>query len=152
MDEYAVPVLPSRDLDETREFYARLGFEPPVPAFDGYLILRRGTVELHFRYAPETDPFTTASSCYLQVRDADALHRTWAAVGVPTEEATGSRLLPPVGTPYRMREFALVDRSGNLLRIGSPRPDDSSKKPGHADDRADSFPFDRDTVEGGETP
>lgn len=27
MDEYAVPILPSRDLNETRYFYARLGFE-----------------------------------------------------------------------------------------------------------------------------
>jgi hypothetical protein len=28
--------------------------------------------------------------------------------------------MPPVDTDYRMREFALVDRSGNLLRVGSP--------------------------------
>ncbi|MER5639897.1 VOC family protein [Kitasatospora sp. NPDC002227] len=123
MDEYAVPILPSRDLAETRTFYLRLGFEDAAPGADWaqeYLILRRGTVELHFHHSPEVDPLATAGSCYLQVRDADALHRSWAEVGVPTEEATGSRLAPPVDTPYRMREFALVDRSGNLLRIGSP--------------------------------
>jgi hypothetical protein len=28
--------------------------------------------------------------------------------------------MPPVDTDYGIREFALVDRSGNLLRIGSP--------------------------------
>ncbi|MFJ8628622.1 bleomycin resistance protein [Kitasatospora sp. NPDC093550] len=123
--EYAVPVLPSRDLDETSEFYARLGFEPRgrwdgEDGEDGYLIVVRGTVELHFRYDPGVDPLTTAGSCYLQVRDADALHRDWARLGVPTDRATGSRLMPPTDTGYRMREFALVDRSGNLLRIGSP--------------------------------
>ncbi|MFD8783875.1 hypothetical protein [Kitasatospora sp. NPDC059599] len=66
------------------------------------------------------DPLTTAGSCYLQVRDADALHRAWQRLGVPADPATGSRLTPPVDTDYRMREFGLVDRSGNLLRIGSP--------------------------------
>ncbi|MCX4745789.1 VOC family protein [Kitasatospora sp. NBC_01287] len=124
MDEYAVPILPSRDLDETLEFYRRLGFElrGRWSAEEGYLILVRGTVELHFRTDCELDPLVTASSCYLQVRDADALYHQWAQVGILTEPATGSRLEPPVDTDYRMREFALVDRSGNLLRIGSPNP------------------------------
>ncbi|MER6300799.1 VOC family protein [Kitasatospora sp. NPDC001539] len=121
-DEYAVPILPSRDLDETSAFYSRLGFEPRGrwEGADGYLIVVRGTVELHFRHDPGVDPLATAGSCYLRVRDADALHRDWARLGVPTDRATGSRLTPPVDTAHRMREFALVDRSGNLLRIGSP--------------------------------
>lgn len=122
MGEYAVPILPSRDLDETLEFYARLGFEPRGrwDGEDGYLIIARGTVELHFRHDPGVDPLTTAGSCYLHVRDADALHRDWARTGVPTDPATGSRLTPPADTAHQTREFALVDRSGNLLRIGSP--------------------------------
>ena len=28
--------------------------------------------------------------------------------------------MPPVDTDYGIREFALVDQSGNLLRVGSP--------------------------------
>jgi hypothetical protein len=28
--------------------------------------------------------------------------------------------MSPVNTDYGIREFALVDRSGNLLRVGSP--------------------------------
>lgn len=124
MDEYAVPILPSRDLAETLDFYGHLGFEPrgePPEKYD-YLIMARGTVELHFWHHPDVDPFSTAGSCYVQVRDAEALHREWAQIGVPHDEATGSRLEPPTDTDYRMREFALIDRSGNLLRIGSPRP------------------------------
>jgi hypothetical protein len=123
MDEYAVPILPSRDLAETLGFYTRLGFAhqgPPYEEYD-YLILVRGSVELHFRLDTEVDPLSTASSCYLHVADADVLHRTWADVGVPHDPTTGSRLAPPTDTPYRMREFALVDRSGNLLRVGSTR-------------------------------
>jgi hypothetical protein len=41
------------------------------------------------------------------------------ASGVPRDEATGSRLAP-VDTGYGIREFALVDPSGNLVRVGSP--------------------------------
>ncbi len=119
-----MPILPSRDLDETLDFYGRLGFESrgATAAEYGYLIMVRGTVELHFRYDPQVDPLATAGSCYVQVEDADALHRLWAGIGVPGDHVTGSRLMPPTDTAYRMREFALVDRSGNLLRVGSPSP------------------------------
>ncbi|GAA2632309.1 VOC family protein [Actinomadura fulvescens] len=121
MDDYAVPILPSRDLNETLDFYGRLGFtsEGAPPEKHGYVILSRGTVELHFWHDPDVDPLSTAASCYLHVRDVDALHRAWAEIGVPSDPATGSRLVPPADTDYGMREFALVDRSGNLLRVGS---------------------------------
>lgn len=124
MDEYAVPILPSCDLDETLRFYERLGFESAGAPLEWYryLIVRRGTLELHFRDAPDTDPLTTASMCYVRVRDADALHEEWAKIGVRRDPATGSRLVPPVDTGYGIREFALVDPSGNLLRVGSPLP------------------------------
>ncbi|HMI28893.1 MAG TPA: VOC family protein [Gaiellaceae bacterium] len=122
MDEYAVPILPSKDLEETLAFYSRLGFElrgAPIDKY-GYLIIGRGSIELHFWEAPDVDPLTTDASCYIRVRDADALHREWDQIGVPPDPATGSRLVSPADTDYGIREFALVDKSGNLLRIGSP--------------------------------
>ena len=122
MDEYAVPILPSRDLEETRDFYLRLGFElrgAPIERFR-YLILVRGTVELQFWDAPQVDPLTTDASCYVSVRDADEWYAAWASAGVESDPATGSRLMPPAETDWGMREFALVDKSGNLIRVGSP--------------------------------
>jgi catechol 2,3-dioxygenase-like lactoylglutathione lyase family enzyme len=121
IDESAVPILPSRNLRETLEFYERLGFElrGAPPETYGYLILGRGGVELHFWEAPEIDPLTTDHSCYLRVADADVLYAEWADIGVPSDPKTGSRLMPPCDTDYGMREFALVDRSGNLVRVGS---------------------------------
>ena len=121
MDEYAVPILPSRDLEQTLAFYERLGFESrgaPIERYR-YLILGRGSVELHFYDAPDVDPLTTDASCYVRVVDADALHAEWERLGVPRDPATGSRLVAPVDTDYGLREFALVDPSGNLLRVGS---------------------------------
>jgi catechol 2,3-dioxygenase-like lactoylglutathione lyase family enzyme len=120
--ESAVPILPSRNLDETLEFYSRLGFElqgAPIETYR-YLIIGRGSIELHFWDAPDVDPLTTNASCYLRVDDADALHREWQGVGIRSDPATGSRLMPPVDTDYGLREFALVDKSGNLVRVGSP--------------------------------
>ena len=121
MEETAVPVLPSRDLGATLAFYERLGFEErgaPWQQWD-YLIVGRGTVALHFYADPSVDPLTTSAGCYVYVVDADALHAEWDAAGVPTDPATGSRLMPPTDTGYGLREFALVDPSGNLLRVGS---------------------------------
>jgi catechol 2,3-dioxygenase-like lactoylglutathione lyase family enzyme len=122
MDEHAVPILPSRDLHETLEFFVRLGFENrgAPPEEWNYLIIGRGTIDLHFIADPTVDPFTTGGSCYLYVADADALHDDWQRVGVETDDTTGSRLDLPMDTDYGMREFALVDPSGNLLRVGSP--------------------------------
>jgi len=122
MAELAVPILPGKNLRETLTFYERLGFEnrgSPPEVWD-YLIIGRGGIELHFYGAPDVDPLTTDAMCYLRVEDADAVHAEWAAVGVPRDKATGSRLEPPVLTDYGIREFALVDPSGNLVRVGSP--------------------------------
>lgn len=119
--ERAVPILPSRDLRETLHFYEALGFEnrgAPPEEWD-YLILGRGDLWLHFHLDPEVDPLSTAASCYLYVDDADALHASWSSA-VVADPATGSRVVAPVTTEYGMREFAVVDRSGNLVRVGTP--------------------------------
>ena len=122
LEEYAVPVLPSRDLHETLGFYERLGFAlqgAPIEQYR-YLIIGRGSIELHFFEQPSVDPLTTDAGCYVRVRDAEALHSEWQTVGVPTDTVTGSRLMGITSTEYGLTEFALVDPSGNLLRIGSP--------------------------------
>jgi hypothetical protein len=122
MTDRAVPILPSRNLNETLAFYERLGFQNrgAPPEEWNYLIIGRGGIELHFFAMPDVDPLTTSAGCYMRVDDADSLYRDWDATGVATERETGSRLMAPNDTEYGMREFALVDRSGNLIRVGSP--------------------------------
>jgi hypothetical protein len=71
-------------------------------------------------HAPTVDPLTTDAGCYVRVVDADTLYLEWQEVGLVEAPATGSRLVPPSDTAYGMREFALVDPSGNLVRVGSP--------------------------------
>lgn len=116
-----MPILPSRDLDETVGFYAALGFENRgAPAEEwGYVILGRGGLEIHFYQADDIDPLTTDACCYAFVDDARTLCEQWSRIVVP-DMATGSRVVPVTDTDYGMSEFAVVDLSGNLIRIGSP--------------------------------
>jgi catechol 2,3-dioxygenase-like lactoylglutathione lyase family enzyme len=112
------PILPSRDLAATAAFYARLGFEQVGLWPDEYLIVMRGDVGLHFFFAPHIDPAASSAGCYLYVEDADALHAEYSGLELP------SRGIPrlhgaPEDTDYGLREFAVVDHDGNLLRIGS---------------------------------
>ncbi|WP_127818091.1 bleomycin resistance protein [Microbacterium sp. CPCC 204701] len=121
MSERAVPILISRDLSETLAFLERLGFENrgAAPGVWQYLIVGRGEIELHYVEDPSVDPLRTAAMAYVYVDDAQALYDAWAPLVTAAEE-TGSRIVEPVDTDYGVREFAVVDPSGNLLRVGSP--------------------------------
>ena len=110
------PILPSNDLQQTRDFYRRLGFRV---WFDGrnwpdYEIVSRGDIVIHF-FNNETCHAHDAG-CYWRTADADALYRECVALGLPSEGVP--RLSRIENTPWGMREFALVDPSGNLIRIG----------------------------------
>ncbi|MFN7553387.1 MAG: bleomycin resistance protein [Pseudomonadota bacterium] len=115
--DLAIPILPSRDIGATLAFYRRLGFEGEAHAADaGYAILTRGTLELHFFRHPTVVPAESSAGCYLRVADAGAIHREFAAAGllrrgIPRIDALEDK-------PWGLREFAIVDPDGNLLRIG----------------------------------
>jgi catechol 2,3-dioxygenase-like lactoylglutathione lyase family enzyme len=124
MAESAVPILPSRDLRETLRFYEALGFDnrgAPPEEWD-YLIVGRGGLLLHFVATPDVDPGRTAGMCFAYVDDADAVYKAWRTQLPEPDLVNGSRLQAPVDTDYGMREFALVDPNGNLIRVGSPVP------------------------------
>ena len=115
----AIPILPARDLVETRAFYERLGFEAAgwwPSAFGGYAILVRGDLSMHFFSFADIVPGENYAQCYWRVNDVDALYAEFQAVGlsrsgIPRCDHLGDK-------PWGMREFAIVDPSGNLVRIG----------------------------------
>jgi catechol 2,3-dioxygenase-like lactoylglutathione lyase family enzyme len=116
--DIAIPILPARDLDQSVEFYLRLGFQlvGRAPAPEDYALLRRDGMELHLYGAPELDPATCYAACYLRVTDAKQLHGEYAKLNLPD---TGMpRLSALEEKPWGMREFHVVDPSGVLLRIG----------------------------------
>ena len=112
------PILPARSLDETRAFYKRLGFDSWFNGRGGweYEIFSRGNLVIHFFLESGLIPGENDTMCYCLVRDADQLYGEFAKLNLPREGIP--RLTAPADQPWGMREFALVDPSGNLLRIG----------------------------------
>jgi hypothetical protein len=116
-NDIAIPILPSRSVRDTLAFYRRLGFDGEIVGVgDSYAILRRGTVELHFFTHKELRPAESSAGCYVRVSDAESICQSFAAAklprkGIPRQDALEDK-------PWGMREFAIVDPDGNLLRIG----------------------------------
>jgi hypothetical protein len=126
----AIPNLPSRDLDATAAMFARIGFAE-TGRWDGYGILERDDVELHFFAQPDLDPATTAGMAYVRVLDVDRLYAEVRAAGFEVLTAAALRERWDTGAsleritvledkPWGLREFALLDLDNNLLRIGQP--------------------------------
>ena len=112
----AIPILPSRCLNDTLAFYRRLGFDGKIQGHGDYAILVREAVELHFFTHRELRPAESSSMCYLRVSDVENIYRAFALAelprkGIPRQEALEDK-------PWGMREFAIIDPDGNLLRIG----------------------------------
>jgi catechol 2,3-dioxygenase-like lactoylglutathione lyase family enzyme len=115
--DLAIPILPSRSVRATAEFYKRLGFEGGPHAFDPeYGILRRGSVELHFFTHRALNPADSSAGCYLRVLDVDSIYRDFLSAQLP--RAGIPRMDTLEDKPWGLREFAVVDPDGNLLRIG----------------------------------
>lgn len=116
-DDLAIPILPCRSVDATTAFYKRLGFAGgPHQLNPNDAILKRGAIELHFFAHPQLIPTESHAGCYLRARDVDRFHQECLALDLPREG------LPRVDRledkPWGLREFAIVDPDGNLIRIG----------------------------------
>jgi catechol 2,3-dioxygenase-like lactoylglutathione lyase family enzyme len=119
--DLAIPILPSRAITETVGFYKRLGFEGGAHESDaGYAILRRGAIELHFFTHRELVPAESSAGCYIRVLNVESIYKSFSTSHLPR------RGIPRMETledkPWGLREFAVVDPDGNLLRIGQIIP------------------------------
>jgi catechol 2,3-dioxygenase-like lactoylglutathione lyase family enzyme len=113
--DIAIPQLPSRSLEKTCAFYRRLGFDAEIIGAD-YAILERGPLEVHFFLHRQLEPAASAFGCYLRVGDVAAMFEAFAAAGLPTRGIPRMDRLED--KPWGMKEFAVIDEDGNLLRIG----------------------------------
>jgi predicted enzyme related to lactoylglutathione lyase len=104
-----------RDLPEALAFYVDvLGFEiawthgePP-----SYASVRRDRVEINFG-APSEGQAVSPSSVYISLTHIDAFYERIRAAGASVTLPIGDR-------PYGMRDFNIVDPSGNALTFGQP--------------------------------
>jgi hypothetical protein len=119
MLEKLSPILPARDIGKTEVFWARLGFST-VYADADYLLMKREGAEVHFFRHATLDPTTCDHGAYLRPSDINNLDTEWAALALPS---TGiPRLERAADKPWGMRELALLDLNGNLIRAGQELP------------------------------
>lgn len=117
LNDCAIPQLPSRAMDRTMDFYRKLGFDGRIasPAGD-YAIFERGTLEVHFFMHRALVPAESAFGCYFRVQNVDSLFLAFSKANLPS---TGiPRITQLEDKPWGMREFAIIDEDGSLIRIG----------------------------------
>ncbi len=109
-----VAILATADVTRALRHYEALGFDTEGWEGGGYGFLEREGVEIHIGQPEGFDPAANVVSCYLFVRDADALYEEWTRAGV------AGRFVAPIDTDYGLREGSHVDPDGNVVRFGSP--------------------------------
>lgn len=115
--DIAIPILPCRSISVTTEFYLALGFEGGAHAFNkDYAIFTRDTIELHFFLHPDLVPAASWAGCYIRVLDVQNLYQASMASGLPYSGIPRMDRLED--KPWGLREFAIVDPDGSLVRIG----------------------------------
>lgn len=116
MADRATPNLPARDFDTTESFYAKLGFERTWRD-GGWMILRRGEVQLEFFPYPDLDPAQSSFSCCLRLDDMPAFVETCRAAGIGAGPSGFPRLQAPRREHSGLDIAYLVDHDGSLLRL-----------------------------------
>lgn len=109
------PKLPMRNKAATRQYYInRLGFKETGSAdYEGYLMLKKDDIELHFFEFAGLDPETNYGQVYIRTSDIEGLYQNLLNNGTP---------IHPNGQlqtkPWGQREFSLTDPDNNLLTFG----------------------------------
>lgn len=116
-----IPILISNDFDGTVTFYEQFGFVEIARYDEGYLIIRRDGVELHFVPRPDHDPASSWHSAYVRVLNVNALTTEWQDLTVPKDGIP--RYVRASLKPWGMIEAHIVDPDGNLLNLGAAKED-----------------------------
>ena len=110
-------IMPVRDMARSIEFYQRLGFvcELYDDGLDSYAFLFRDEQSLHLSRMDGPEWTLNPTGVYLYVSDVDVFYDVVMAAGVACLHA-------PEDKAWRMREFAVNDPDGALLRFGERMP------------------------------
>jgi len=108
------PKLPMRDESITREFYiTKLGFQQFGNDYEGYLMVQKDNIQIHFFEFKALDPKENYGQIYIRTDDIDKLY----------ESMLDNRIdIHPAGhlqtKSWGQKEFSLLDPDNNLLTFG----------------------------------
>jgi hypothetical protein len=108
------PKLPMRDKKVTLAYYNRLGFTQFGSVdYDGYLMIQRDNVQIHFFEFKELDPQQNYGQLYLRTDNIEQLYQSVLSSNLN---------IHPNGSlqekPWGQREFSMLDPDNNLLTFG----------------------------------
>lgn len=107
------PKLPMRDKTATRDFYInKLGFQE-IGDYDGYLMVEKDNIEIHFFEFKELHPQDNYGQVYIRTNDIDNLYQSLLDSKVSIHPNG-----PLQTKPWGQKEFALLDPDSNLLTFG----------------------------------
>jgi hypothetical protein len=109
------PKIPMRNKTITKEYYInKLGFEDfGMADYDGYLMLQKDNIQIHFFEFKELDPKENYGQVYIRTDDIDKLYQLFLNSKIA---------IHPAGTlqtkPWGQKEFSILDPDNNLLTFG----------------------------------
>ena len=109
------PKLPMRNKEITRAFYLNtLKFKELGSAdFDGYLMVKKDSIEIHFFEFKNLDPKENYGQVYIRTDNIDALYKSM--LDNKTEIHPNG---PLQIKPWGQKEFSILDPDNNLLTFG----------------------------------
>ncbi len=109
------PKLPMRNKAATKNYYLnKLGFqEVGSDDFEGYLIVEKDNIQIHFFEFKELDPNENYGQVYIRTDNIDNLFQSLSDKKVVIHPAGHLQV-----KPWGQKEFALLDPDNNLLTFG----------------------------------
>lgn len=109
------PKLPMRNKAATKDFYVnKLGFQILGDNdFDGYLMVQKDKIQIHFFEFKELDPQENYGQVYIRTNDIEKLYQTLLDNKISIHPNGYLEI-----KPWRQKEFALLDPDNNLLTFG----------------------------------
>ncbi|MBN2890573.1 MAG: VOC family protein [Bacteroidales bacterium] len=109
------PKLPMRSKNITRDFYInKLGFQEFGSAdFDGYLMVQKDKIQIHFFEFKELDPKENYGQVYIRTNDIDKFYQSLLDNKIPIHPNGDLQI-----KPWGQKEVSIVDPDNNLLTFG----------------------------------
>jgi hypothetical protein len=109
------PKLPMRNKNVTRDFYLnKLDFQEFGDAnYDGYLMVQKNNIQLHFFEFKDLDPKENYGQVYIRTDNIDEWYQMALDKKLRMPEAGRLQI-----KPWQQKEFSLLDPDNNLLTFG----------------------------------
>jgi catechol 2,3-dioxygenase-like lactoylglutathione lyase family enzyme len=109
------PKLPMRNKDLTRDFYVnKLDFKEFGSAdFDGYLMVQKDHIQIHFFEFKDLDPKENYGQVYIRTDRIEEFYQTLLDNKIRIHPAGQLQI-----KPWGQKEFSLLDPDHNLLTFG----------------------------------